>query len=302
MNQVGSWRDLATLQFVVLLWGGTAVLGDLIPLEAVPLVTARTFLAALVLGLLLRSRLVVPRRLAGQFFATGLIIGVHWIGFFLAVKLANVSVCMVGLSTLSLWTALLEPLFFREKSWSLRDLVFSIVIGGAVAGIFFGQGQYTAGFLAALVSAITGALFSIFNKFHVPRAHHQVITFYEMAGAFSLALLALSFWPNGWSDFAKIFAFQPFDWLWLLLLAIGCTVVAFSIYVELLNRLSVFTINFSNNLEPVYGITLAALFLGDHTFLQPRFFICGLIILVGVALYPYTARRPKELSVEQGQR
>ena len=54
------------------------------------------------------------------------------------------------------------------------------------------------------------------------------------------------------------------DWLWIMILAVFCTVVAYSQYVELLKRLSVFTINFANNLEPVYGIALAALFFQEH--------------------------------------
>ena len=78
--------------------------------------------------------------------------------------------------------------------------------------------------------------------------------------------------------------FRPID------LVFG-TVIAFSQYVELLKRLSVFTINFANNLEPVYGILLAALILHEHENLNSEFYVGAAIIFISVCAYPIVRRR-----------
>lgn len=281
-------RDHLKLQLIILLWGFTAVLGAKISLPASELVVFRTALAGLVLWGMLRKRIQIQRKDAFSFFATGWVIGIHWVSFFLAVKVANVSICMIGLATLSLWTALLEPIFRKEKKFSALDLFFGIIVMGGVVLIFQSEIRYGYGLVIALISAIMGALFSVLNAFHVKKAHHEVITFYEMLGALALAGLALPFMGETlriptWSD-----------WGYLLILSVFCTVVAFSYYVELLNRLSVFTINFANNLEPVYGILLAAWLLGDSEHLTPGFYQGAVIILGATVLYPLIKRRLKD--------
>ena len=84
---------------------------------------------------------------------------------------------------------------------------------------------------------------------------------------------------------------SPADWFMLFVLAIACTVYAYSEYVELLKRLSVFTINFANNLEPVYGMVLGAILLGDHRSVGPRFYIGAAVIVIAVASYPILRRK-----------
>jgi drug/metabolite transporter (DMT)-like permease len=65
-----------------------------------------------------------------------------------------------------------------------------------------------------------------------------------------------------------------------------CTVYAFSVSVELMKRLSVFTINLTINLEPVYGILLAVLIFGESERMTPEFYLGTGIILVSVLAYP----------------
>jgi drug/metabolite transporter (DMT)-like permease len=81
------------------------------------------------------------------------------------------------------------------------------------------------------------------------------------------------------------------DWLWIVILAVFCTVVAYSHYVELLKRLNIFTINFAGNLEPVYGIALASLFFQEHKNLNLGFYLGSGIIIASILLYPFVRRR-----------
>ncbi|MCX8238320.1 MAG: EamA family transporter [Akkermansiaceae bacterium] len=279
-------RDHLKLQFIVILWGFTAVLGQLIHLSAVGIVTYRTGLAALCLLIWLRSRSKISARQALVFTITGFVIGAHWITFFLAVKVANVSICMVGVATLSLWTAILEPLLIKKRKLRPIDLIFGAVILVGVAIIYRSELEYSHGFLIAILSAFLAAAFSIVNSFHITKAHHLVITLYEMAGAclFSLTFLLIL---EGEIPLPP----RSLDWLWLIVLAVFCTVVAFSQYIELLKRLSVFTVNFANNLEPVYGILLASLILQEHKNLNPGFYLGASIIVFTIAAYPIVRRR-----------
>lgn len=279
-------RDHLKLQIIVILWGFTAVLGELLTLSAISIVAYRTGIAALCLLLWLRTRCQVSPKNALILIATGFIIGGHWITFFLAVKVANVSICMIGVATLSLWTAILEPMMIKTRKFRPIDLIFGTVTVIGVAIIYRSELEYSHGFLIAIFSAFLAAVFSVINSFHIEKANHFVITFYEMSGACLLATTFLIFRGEGIP-----IPEGAMDWLWIMILSVFCTVVAYSQYVELLKRLSVFTINFANNLEPVYGIALAALFFQEYKSLNEGFYTGATIIIVSICLYPLARRR-----------
>jgi drug/metabolite transporter (DMT)-like permease len=279
-------RDHLKLQFIIILWGFTAVLGALITLEAASLVLYRTAIAALVLALWQHHRLRLPRKYAVQFTLTGFIIGAHWITFFLAVKIANVSICMVGIATLSLWTALIEPLMIKRRKFRPIDLILSIVVGLGVTIIFLSEVQFSLGILIALLSALLAAIFSVVNCYHIRKAGHLVITTYEMAGAALFCAIYIALFDR---QISLIPTTQ--DWLWLIILSVFCTVIAFSQYVELLKRVPVFTMNFASNLEPVYGILLAALILHDYRFLNSGFYLGAAIIIISMLAYPLLRKK-----------
>lgn len=275
------WKDHLKLQGVVLLWGFTAVLGALILLPAGEIVVFRTGIGAFVLGLMLRSRLKIGWRPALSFFLTGLVIGAHWWTFFWAVKVANVSICMVGIATLSLWTAVLEPLMVKGRSFRAVDLLFGGAVLLGVAMIYRAELAYSDGILIAVLSAFLAAVFSVINSFHIKKANQYVITFYELFGGMCFAG-AMLLWMEPEPNLAPTWQ----DWIYLLLLGGVCTVVAFSQYVGLLKKMTVFVINFASNLEPVYGILLAAWILKDYQNLSGEFYGGAAMIVSAVLLYP----------------
>ena len=279
-------RDHLKLQVIVILWGFTAVLGELLTLPALGIVAWRTGLAAFCILLWLRHRIRVSVSNALIFIATGFVISGHWITFFLAVKVANVSICMIGVATLSLWTAILEPLIIKGRKFRPIDMLFGSVTVIGVSIIYRSEIEYSNGFLIAIFSAFLAAVFTVINSFHIAKAHHYVITFYEMLGASLFASVFLLL-----KDGSIPIPEGSLDWLWIMILAVFCTVVAYSQYVELLKRLSVFTINFANNLEPVYGIALAALFFQEHETLTPGFYLGSLIVITSICLYPIVRRK-----------
>ncbi|WP_302120315.1 DMT family transporter [Allorhodopirellula heiligendammensis] len=282
------------MHFLVFLWGFTGVLGELIDLPSVELVFYRCLLASVTLSVILRHKLRVPIGRAVAMFATGGIIGLHWVLFFLAVKIANVSVCMVGAATISLWTALLEPVMVPGRVLKRMDLAFGALVIAAVAIIFQSEMQYAVGFLVAIAAAIAAAVFSIINGAFAKHTPHRVIAWYELTGACVFCALCLPISARWLSEGRGLDLVPgPMDWVWLVVLAEVCTVYAYSEYVSLLKRLSVFTTNFANNLEPVYGIILGGLILGDYHHLGAGFYLGAALIAVLVLAHTRMSRRKR---------
>ena len=69
-----------------------------------------------------------------------------------------------------------------------------------------------------------------------------------------------------------------FDWLWIILLVFFCTIFLYLLYIDVLKKLSAFTVSLAGNLEPVYGILLAVIFLGEAKDFTLSFYI-GMILL-----------------------
>lgn len=284
-----NFKDHLQLHFIVLIWGFTAILGLLISLPAVELVFYRTLIAAVLLFFLIYGRrlsLKVSRREGLKILATGGLIGLHWILFFASSKVSTASVCLAGMTTASLWTALLEPLFYRRKLSRLEMGLALVIIFGLYI-IFRFEFNHLLGLLMAIASAFFGALFTVINAQLVRKHHHYVITFYEMAGA---TLSIVLFFPAYALYFSSSQSLNllpsPQDWFYILLLAGVCTVYAYSASVKLMHKFTAYAINLTVNLEPVYGIVLAFLIFGEKEKMTFGFYLGTFIILLAVLSYP----------------
>ncbi len=283
------FRDYLQLHFLVLLWGFTAILGRLIHVPSTELVLYRTLLASLGLLFLLhirKQKIRIDKAGTIKIILTGGLISVHWILFFEAARVANVSVCLAGMATSSLWTSIIEPLS-AKKNIKWYEVVLGLVVILGLYIVFHFEFHYINGLLMAVASALLASIFSIINAKFTFKYNHFTITFYEMVGAFLLTAILIPIYhyiiyqnvgfqslPNG------------MDWLYLLILALVCTVYAYSVAVELMKRISAFAVNLTVNLEPVYGILLAVLFFNEHQVMSKEFYVGTLIILVAVLIYP----------------
>lgn len=288
------------LHLIVLIWGFTAILGLLISLPAIELVFYRTLIASVgVAGLFLlkRKNLLIPFPAMIKVTGVGFVIAMHWILFFWSARVSTASVCLAGMATTSLWTAFVEPLFNRTKiKWYEVGLGLMVISGLLV--IFSFESGYWLGLSMALASAFLAAVFSVLNGKLAHRHNPYQITFYEMAGACLFTLLFMPIYSNFMTDEGLQLNWIGHDWFWLFILGVICTVYAFSVSVELMKRLSVFSINLTVNLEPVYGIVLAVLIFGESEKMTPQFYLGTAIILVSVLTYPvlnYLNKRRKPI-------
>ncbi|GAB4023578.1 DMT family transporter [Spirosoma koreense] len=293
-----SLTDYLQLHFIVLIWGFTAILGKLLqPLDSSAVVLFRTFLAVLGMGAVLiyrKQSLRVPAADRWRLLATGAVIALHWVLFFLAARLANVSVCLAGMATSSLWASVLEPLVLRRRVRLIEVLLGAVVLLGLYV-IFQFEFDKVVGLLVAVFSAMLSSLFTIINSRFTHRYDALVISFYEMGGA---VLGAFALWigvqavdsPAG-NVPVQYVPETPWQWLWLLILALVCTVYAYSVGVRLLRKFTPYMAVLTVNLEPVYGILLAVLIFGDAERMTSGFYIGTLIILAAVLAYPFLNNR-----------
>lgn len=286
--------DYFKLHFIVFLWGFTAILGLLISIPAVEMVLYRTLLAAIGMGIVIfltkNSFHITPQNLT-KILATGFIVGIHWLAFFVSARLSNASVSLVGFATGSVWTAFLEPIMGQKKIKSVEVALGCLTVTGLYV-IFSFDFEYPLGLILGIASGLSISIFSIFNARFVTRVHPYTITFYEMIGAFLCTLLFLPFYKTLWAvDHQLRLIPTSMDWLYIAVLAWVCSVYAYSAGVELLKRLSVFFVQLTLNLEPVYGILMAVILLGEGEKMQLSFYLGAGIIISSVISYPYLKSR-----------
>ena len=289
--------DYLQLHFIVLIWGFTAILGKLLePLDSSAVVLFRTMLAVLGMGVVLLIRQQTIRVTTGdrwRLLATGGIIALHWMTFFLAARIANVSVCLAGLATSSLWASVLEPLLLRRRVRTVEVVLGAVVLAGLYL-IFRFEFDKVVGLAVAVFSAMLSSLFTIINSRFTQRLDAYVISFYEMAGASAGALLMwLVIRTADSSGSGSIVQYVPEtagQWGWLLVLSLVCTVYAYTGGVRLLRKFSPYMAILTVNLEPVYGILLAVLIFGNAERMTPGFYAGTLVILMAVLAYPMLQR------------
>jgi drug/metabolite transporter (DMT)-like permease len=279
-------KALLQIHFCVLLWGFTAILGKLISLAALDLVWWRMLIVVAVLLAwppLWRELRTVPARTLAAFAGIGVVVALHWLTFYGAIKLANASVAATTMAVAPLFLALIEPRIAR-RPFDVRELVVGLValpgvvlvVGGTPAGMQLGL---AVGVLSAFLVAIFGAL----NKRYIERASPLLVTGVELAaGTAFLTLVALA-WagPDPWHATPG-----PRDTWLLLVLSLGCTLLPFALALRALRHTSAFMAQLAVSLEPVYAILLAIVLLGEQRELTPGFYL-GVAVILG-AVFAHT--------------
>lgn len=282
-------KNLIILHFTVFIWGFTGILGKLISISAVQLVWYRVLIASVTLFLYFNFNKTVFRANRSTFLKlifTGALVGGHWILFFLSIKLSTVSVSLVCLSSITLFTAIFEPLI-NKKRISKLEIISGVLIILGILIIFKFESQYTKGIISGLTSAVCASLFSIINSRQVKKYEAPVIAFYELSGAF----IWISIFLAATNGFDKSMILNRADIGYLLLLGTVCTSLAYVAGVSVMRELSAFRVALITNLEPVYGIVMSFLFFGDMNKMTMGFWVGAVIILSTIFLFPVAQKQ-----------
>lgn len=305
----GTTKAWLQIHLCVMLWGFTAILGKLITLDALPLVLWRMSLVAISLLLLpsvIKSLRNMSWRLIGIYTAIGILVTLHWLTFYGAIRLSNASVTVTCIATVPVFLAILEPLLAGRRFQASELLLGLLVLPGIVLVVGGTPAQMNAGIVMGIISALFVALFAALNKRYILKADALAITTIEMAAG-SVMLLTLSLLytllpglpmvAGILENPAQMFALpQARDLLWLLLLAFGCTLLPFALSLVALRQLSAYASSLAINLEPLYAIALAAVFLGEQQEVSAGFYLGAALIMAVVLIYPWWARRGSVLS------
>ena len=269
------------LHVIVFIWGFTAVLGKLISLEALDLVWYRMLFASVIMTFVVlfnKEKIRVPFNVLIGFIVSGIIIALHWLTFYQAIKVSNVSITLACLSTGAFFASILEPIFYKRKIiW--YEVLFGLIVIFGLGIIFKVETQYTTGIYLAVTSAFLSALFSVINGKYAKEYSPNVISVYELSSVFLFLSIYLFFADSFTPAF---FALSSNDLLWLFLLSSICTAYAFSASVKVMKFLSPFTVMLTINLEPIYGIILVLLIFPENEKMSPMFYIGAIIILATV--------------------
>jgi drug/metabolite transporter (DMT)-like permease len=284
-NKIPVSRNLVILHITVFIWGFTGILGALISIDATYLVWYRVLIAFVSLYfyfLYKKISIRVSKETFLKLFFTGAIVALHWILFFQSIKSSTVSVALVSLSSLTLFTAILEPLLKKQRISKLEILTGLLIISG-IYMIFKFESRYSVGIICGLLSAFCASIFSIINSKQIQNRPAAIISFYELIGAWVWvsAYLLIS------EGFKPPVSLNPTDLAFLFILGTVCTSVAYVSGVAVMKELSAFRVALITNLEPVYGIILAFLFFGKKEQMTVGFYAGALVILSTIFMFPY---------------
>jgi drug/metabolite transporter (DMT)-like permease len=283
-------QALWLLHLTVFLWGFTGIFGKLIQQGTLHLVYTRTIIAALGLvaaAMLMRRSLSWRTPKLGIYLLTGLIITGHWITFYGAIKISTASIAAACLSTSTVFTALLEPIWFKRKVRAY-EVVLGLIVIAALLLVFGLETDKRLGIVVGVLSALLSAWFNIINAVLVHKDDPVRISFYEIASValvLGIGLAVVGDLPP------PLWELPTSDVVYHLLLGLVCTSLPFVTGILVMRKLSAFTVMLTVNLEPVYTILIALLIWGEEEKLRTGSYLGIALILICLFVNGWYHRR-----------
>lgn len=280
---------LLQLHVIILLWGFTPILGKLITLSSLDLVFYRLLISGLALYIFIRYKNVSLRMSAsalGEVMLMGFVVGIHWFSFYEAIKVSNVSMAMIGFATITLFASIFQPILLKQKFYK-GDLFYGLAIFVGLLVIVKYETYHVAGILWGMGAALSGAFFGVYNGKLIIKHPAVSITLLEFLGAIvTIIILRLVTYGNIYFPIPG-----SSDLIYLLILSLLCTTIAFTWSIDILKYFTPFTVIITNNLEPVYGIVFSVIIFGQSELMSIPFYIGASIILGSVFTYPVVKRK-----------
>lgn len=276
-------KNYLHLHFLVFIAGFTAILGKLISVNAVSLVWFRMVFASILMIAyvkLFKVKLQITKKELIKLCIAGVIIALHWITFYGAIKVANISIALAMFSTGAFFASLLEPIFYKRRIIPY-EILFGIVVIIGIYLIVQSEIQHIEGMILGVVSAFLSSLFAVLNGKFLEQHSATKISFYEFISGVVFITIYIAFFGEGFSS--SFFSISASDIMFLLILASVCTAYAFIASVHVMRFISPYTVVLTYNLEPIYGIILALILFPETEIMSSSFYI-GAFIILGVVL------------------
>jgi len=285
------------MHFAILLAGFSGIFGKLITLNETYLVFYRVLFSSAILILIVlfikknSSRKISFSKSNLLLLANGGLLALHWIFFFGSIKASTVSLGILCLSLASFFTALLDPLINKSKL-SINNLILSSLSLIGIALIFGFDSTYREGIILGFISSVLVSLFTIFNESLVKKHDTLKVTMLQMSGG-SIVLAIIILFSTTFFDF-QFKVPQGMNLVYLLILAIVCTVLMYTLLNRSLRTISSFTVNLNFNLEPIYGIILAFIIFNESAGFNLAFWI-GVTLIISSLILQYVFSKPRKV-------
>lgn len=287
------------MHLAIFIWGFTGVLGKLIQLDETPLVWYRVMIASVFMLLFfLKTKVQKVERKEIPFLSLqGIILALHWLAFYAAIKYSNVSITLCCMASSAFFTSIIEPIYFQKKM-NIMEILLGLVVILGIIQIFYSpineelMNQYSLGIILGLIAAFLSALVTVLSKKLSSKYNGFTLTFYQIFTGFLILSLfvPIHIYQNGFAAWIPSFE----DWIYLLIMGIVCTVIACTLALNSLQYLSSYTMTLNINLEPVYGIILAFLIFKENEHFNYRFYIGAAVILTSVMLHALYLSQKRE--------
>jgi drug/metabolite transporter (DMT)-like permease len=249
-------QAFALLHAAVLLFGFAGLFGKWLDLPALTIVLGRAMVAAAALALFLAMQGRSRGRFEWRLGASGALLALHWLAFFQAIRTSTVAIGLLGFASFPLFVLLLESGFAQRRprsgDWFRAALIAAGL--GLLVPEFVLANRVVQGLLWGILAGFSFALLAVCNRQWAARRAPEQMAFWQNACAAVVLLPALALHPAvpGLKDLALLFA-----------LGIFCTALAHTVFIASLRVVSAHTASVVAALEPVYGMAMAALLLGE---------------------------------------
>ena len=267
---------------MVVILGLTGVFGKLISLSAIYLVWYRMGIAFISIAIFLAFKKQLFSISKQDFFGllgVGALVTFHWLCFFESIKVSTVSVAVVCLATSSLFSALIEPFFFKRK-FLFYELIMGVVVVFALAFIMGTETKYFWGYFYGIIAALLATLFTLFNAKYINKVDAAKITMIEMLSGV-LIISCILFLQQDYSVLTTKISVD--DLSYLIILGTLCTAMVFVWLTEIMRHITPYSLIMAINLEPVYSIVFALIIFGDDELMSSSFYL-GSCVIIGIVL------------------
>ena len=271
---------LTSLHIMVVILGLTGVFGKLISLSAIHLVWYRMGIAFISIAIFLafkKQLFSVSKKDFLGLLGVGALVTFHWLCFFESIKVSTVSVAVVCLATSSLFSALIEPFFFKRK-FLFYEVIMGVVVVVALAFIMGTETKYFWGYFYGIIAALLATLFTLFNAKYINKVGAAKITMIEMLSGV-LIISCILFFQQDYTVFTTKISIT--DLTYLIILGTLCTAMVFVWLTEIMRHITPYSLIMAINLEPVYSIIFALIIFGDNELMSSSFYF-GSCLIIGI--------------------
>ncbi len=268
---------LLALHGAVLLFGLSGLFGKWLDLPPVLIVLGRTAVAAAALAAVRAFQRGPRLPFEPRLIANGVLLALHWFAFFEAIRIASVAIGLLGYASFPLFVLLLERMLLGRR-WSRREAATAVLVTGGLVLLvpeLSIANPVVQGLAWGLVCGFTFALLAVVNRsWSAGRPAIDIAFWQNFWAALALLPLALAAGP--------VPPLGPSGVVLLLVLGLACTAFAHTLFIAALRRVTAHTASVVAALEPVYGIALAVLLLGEIPEWRT---VTGAVLIVGAAIF-----------------